>query len=80
MTVTPVEGEPGRFHVPSDTDGLPWLVDLNPGPDLPLCACAIAHNRKEKDWHCKHIRAAVQFVLAQSSPASSLERHSGQNQ
>ena len=62
MTVTPIEGEPDRFHVTSETDGLPWLVDLRPGIGLPRCACAITHNRTAKNWNCRHVRAVVEFL------------------
>ena len=62
MTVTPIEGEPWRFHVTSETDALPWLVDLFPGRDMPRCACAIEHNRTAKNWNCHHVRAVVEFL------------------
>ena len=61
MTVIPTD-EAGRFWVTSETDGLPWLVDLYPGHDLPQCACAIEHNRTRKDWNCHHVRAVREFL------------------
>jgi hypothetical protein len=60
MTVTPT-GEPGRFFVSSETDGLPWLVDLHSPFGEPKCGCAIEHNRTEERWACKHIKAALRF-------------------
>lgn len=62
MTVTPTVNEPGRFHVTSETDDLPWLVDLKAPFGEPRCACAIEHNRTPARWTCKHIAAAVAFA------------------
>ncbi len=65
MTVSPVPNEPTRFRVISETDGEDWLVDLDPGPDMPKCACAIEHKRTPEHWHCKH----VEFVLQMQARA-----------
>jgi uncharacterized Zn finger protein len=62
MTVTPIPNEPGRFHVTSETDDLPWLVDLKSPYGEPKCACAIEHNRTERHWSCKHIRAVIAYL------------------
>ena len=62
MTVTPIEGEPGRYHVSSETEALPWLVDLKAPYGEPRCACAIEHNRTPRRWNCKHVRAVVEFL------------------
>ena len=69
MTVTPIEGEPTRFWVSSDTEPSPWLVDIQPGPEIPPCACAIEHNRTPDRWNCKHVRAARAWVKINRSPA-----------
>jgi hypothetical protein len=61
MTVTPT-GEPGRYFVSSETDDLPWLVDLFPGHDMPNCACAIEHSRTLRNWRCKHVIAVAAFL------------------
>lgn len=63
MTVTPT-GDFGCFQVSSETDDLPWLVDLFPGHDMPFCGCAIEHHRTERNWLCKHVRAVVAFLRA----------------
>lgn len=70
MTVTPVNHEPTRFSVTSETDGLPWLVDMryDDNGGHPYCSCAIVHNRTNDHAHCKHIRA-VQTFLKQAKPA-----------
>lgn len=62
MTVIPIAGEPDRFQVMSATDGLPWVVDLHPGQDMPRCSCAIIHNRTAARWHCQHLRAVIHFL------------------
>lgn len=62
MTVTPVENEPGRFHVTSETDDLPWLVDIRAPYGEPKCACAIHHARTPRRWNCKHVRAVIAFL------------------
>lgn len=64
MTVIPTD-EPGRYLVTSETDGLPWLVDLEADPDLPQCACAIEHNRTKDRWCCQHVKAAARFLRKQ---------------
>lgn len=54
MTVTPVENEPTRFWVSSQTDpdGPPHLVDTD-YDGKPACSC---HDCMCRDRECKHIR------------------------
>lgn len=63
-TITPVEGEPTRFWVPSESepDGPPWLVDLDYNGKA-CCSCQIVHNRTESAAECKHIRAVKYLVF-----------------
>ena len=63
-TIVPVEGEPTRFWVPSESepDGPPWLVDLDDG-GLARCSCQIVHNRTESRSECRHIRAVKLHVF-----------------
>lgn len=70
MTILPMPHEPGRYLVPSDTGGPPWLVDLDAGAGLPGCACAIEHNRTEAHWDCKHIRAVKEWLKTHPQHAS----------
>ncbi len=60
--IEPVPHERHRYLVTLDPGGLPWLVDLSPGPGLPQCACAIEHSRTPGRWHCKHVRAVREFL------------------
>jgi hypothetical protein len=62
MTVTPIEYEPGRYLVDSETEPIPWLVDLFPGYDMPQCGCAIEHHRTPKYWRCHHVTAVHAFL------------------
>lgn len=78
MTVTRVEHEPGRFWVLSETDGLPYLVDLD-HDGQPYCSCAIIHNRTDADAMCKHIRY-VQDLQAIAAVLNKIPVHERQPQ
>lgn len=70
MIVRPVPDEPGRFLVQSDTEGLPWLVDLFYRDEdfgnrvFPTCACWISYNRTANRRGCHHIDQARAFHFA----------------
>mgnify|MGYP001615675967 CR=1 FL=1 len=66
MTVTPIEGEPFRFHVQSDSEDIHYLVDLEEHDGNGWCGCAqfqfrctpaLASGHKSR---CKHILAAME--------------------
>jgi hypothetical protein len=59
MTVTPVQHEPTRYWVTSESDpsAAPYLVDLD-NDGQATCSCAIIHNRTDTAAECKHIPLA----------------------
>lgn len=54
-TVTPIEGEPRRYHVQSRTRQEPWLVDTEEN----VCACQEFYGRKVSG--CWHLDQAKEF-------------------
>lgn len=59
MTVTPIEGEIGRFWVTSETrQDVVHVVDLRGKPDR--CSCEQA--QAKGDRYCKHLKAVIKHL------------------
>ena len=65
--VIPIPGERACFWVWSDTQILPWRVDL----EYPAtCGCQIEYCRTDSRRRCYHITAAFNFVREASAKTS----------
>lgn len=89
MTITPINGEPFRFLVSSDTEGEdPYLVDLTSYRGNGRCACPHFKYRLQRnaevrmddaevtdEFRCKHIMFARSFFVDSQIAGYVTSRH-----
>lgn len=73
--ITRVQGEPGRYFVPSSSgQNPPYLVDICANQGNGWCGCDDFYNRQQGRWErgepgphrCKHLRSVRAWELEQS--------------